>query len=156
MEYTIVPPPYDGEVNRANTSFEDLLESFEGRSLLPPDKIEVVIELARRELRSRAMYAAVVPRSMRDTALDMMLELFVSRYEGRTVYVSQLIAFSGESPAAALRRVENLEEARLVRRTPNADDRRRVIVSLTEKGRRILSAMLRNIYVPPPADVPAG
>lgn len=111
-----------------------------------------LVEKARQLLRARLDMAKVIPKGLfRDSAWDMLLELFISGEEGGILYVKQLMIASGESAAAAMRRIDRLEHAEFLERTPDPFDHRRVIVRLTQRGRSAMIAMLRNIFDPLPA-----
>ncbi|MFC3215619.1 helix-turn-helix domain-containing protein [Novosphingobium panipatense] len=110
------------------------------------------MEGARQILRARRKIAALEPRSLfRDTAWDMMLELFISGEEGGILFVKQLMIASGESAASAMRRIDRLESAGFLERIPDMLDQRRVIVQLTSKGRTAMLAMLDEVFGAPPA-----
>lgn len=106
-----------------------------------------LVEGARQLLRARLKMARHLPKGLlRDSAWDMILELFIAHEEGGIVYVKQLTLSSGESAAAAIRRIDRLEEAGLIERFPDPLDRRRVIVRLQERGRDAMLAMLMQIF----------
>lgn len=106
-----------------------------------------LLEGARQLLQARLKMARIVPKGlMRDSAWDMMLELYISGEEGGISYVKQLILTSGESPAAAMRRIERLEEAGFIERFIDPLDRRRVIVRLSERGHAAMFAMLEHVF----------
>jgi len=106
-----------------------------------------LVEWARKLLRARMKLAKLVPKGLfHDSAWDIMLELFISGEEGGVLHVKQLMIASGESSAAAMRRIDRLEEAVFIARTPDSLDHRRVIVQLTERGRTAMIAMLQHIF----------
>jgi DNA-binding MarR family transcriptional regulator len=106
-----------------------------------------LLEGARQLLQARLKMARLVPKGlMRDSAWDMMLELYISGEEGGISYVKQLILTSGESPAAAMRRIERLEEAGFIERFIDPLDRRRVIVRLSGRGHAAMLAMLEHVF----------
>lgn len=108
-----------------------------------------LIEGARQMLRGRKKIAALAPKGLfRDSAWDMMLELFISEGEGGVLYVKHIMLASGESAAAAMRRIDRLHEADFIKRIPDPLDQRRVIVRLTERGRRAMIAMLKHVFDP--------
>lgn len=116
-------------------------------------------DCARQLLHARKKIAALAPKGLfRDSAWDMMLELFISTEEGGIVYVKQMMLASGESAAAAMRRIDRLDKAEFLDRVPDMLDQRRVIVRLTERGRTAMLAMLKHVYDPmaPSAAVPAS
>jgi UDP-N-acetylmuramoyl-tripeptide--D-alanyl-D-alanine ligase len=106
-----------------------------------------LLEGARQLLQARLKMARLVPKGLlRDSAWDMMLELYISGEEGGISYVKQLILTSGESPAAAMRRIDRLEEAGFIERFIDPLDRRRVIVRLTGRGHAAMFAMLEHVF----------
>lgn len=105
-----------------------------------------LLDFAHRVMDARAKCAAYFPKGVfRDSAWDMMLELFIAGEERRVVCVKQLMAVSGESSTGAMRRIDRLEEVRLIRRRPDPEDHRRVIVNLTDSGREAMTALLTNL-----------
>ncbi|WP_052071684.1 MarR family transcriptional regulator [Sphingopyxis sp. MWB1] len=106
-----------------------------------------IVEGARHLLKARHKMAALLPKGLlRDSAWDMILELFVAQEEGGILYVKQLMLSSGESAAAAIRRIDRLEEAGLIERFSDPLDRRRVIVRLQEKGHEAVLTMLKQVF----------
>lgn len=116
-----------------------------------------VVERARQLLQARKKFVAMGPKGLfRDSAWDMMLELFISGEEGGILYVKQMMIASGDSPAAAMRRIDRLDEAEFIKRKSDILDQRRVIVSLTERGRAAMLAMLKHVFDPAPAPAPVA
>lgn len=114
---------------------------------------KLLVEGARQLLRARLKMARIAPRGLlRDSAWDMMLELFINGEEGGILYVKQLMLASGESSTAAMRRIDRLEEAGFLERFPDPLDRRRVIVRLKERGHSAMLAMLEHVFEPHPPD----
>lgn len=106
-----------------------------------------LVDGARQLLRARTKMARIAPKGLlRDSAWDMMLELFISGQEGGILFVKQLLHSSGESTTAALRRIDRLEEAGFIERFPDPLDRRRVIVRLQDRGRAAMFAMLEHVF----------
>lgn len=77
-----------------------------------------------------------------DPAWDMLLDLALSEATGRQISVTSLCIAAGVPTTTAMRRLEDLQTANLVERTPDANDRRRILVQLTEEGRRKMDAFL--------------
>lgn len=63
-----------------------------------------------------------------DPSWDMILELYVADREHRTVAVSQLCGASGGSTTTALRHLEQMEALGYLKRTPDVEDRRRLLI----------------------------
>lgn len=109
----------------------------------------LLVEGARQMLKGRKKIAGIAPKGLfRDSAWDMMLELFISEAEGGIVYVKHIMLISGESAAAAMRRIDRLHDADFIERNVDPLDHRRVIVRLTRRGQTAMIAMLRDIFCP--------
>ncbi|MEK9210743.1 MarR family transcriptional regulator [Sphingomonas sp. 2378] len=107
-----------------------------------------LVDLARQTQAMRANVAEFFPRDIfRDSAWDMMLELFIAEKESRPLCVKELILVSGESSTSALRRIDRLESAGLLRRRTDPADHRRLAVTLTQRGTDAMTAMLRHLYL---------
>lgn len=65
-----------------------------------------------------------------DPSWDMILELYVSTRENRSLAVSQLCSLSGGSTTTALRHLENLEALGYLGRDLDPEDRRRAKVAM--------------------------
>ncbi|MFG1350102.1 response regulator [Xanthobacter autotrophicus] len=104
-------------------------------------------------LRAHYLRALVAARADRDAifqaglfsdpAWEMMLDLAVAEASQRPISVTSLCIASGAPATTALRRIDDLEAAGLVTRTPDACDRRRIIVVLTDHGRGRMEAFVR-------------
>lgn len=70
-----------------------------------------------------------------DPAWDMMLDLALAEASDRAISVTSLCLASRAPTTTALRRIDDLQEAKLIERTPDQKDRRRIMVQLTEGGR---------------------
>lgn len=75
------------------------------------------------------------PAARDECAWDMILDLARSELVGATVTVSNLCAATNKPQTSALRKLNNLVKAGLVTKRPDLDDRRRVLVELTERTR---------------------
>jgi len=105
-----------------------------------------LLALARQIQAMRANTAKFFPRDVfRDSAWDMMLELFIAEQQNRPLCVKELILVSGESSTSALRRIDRLEGAGLIRRRTDPADHRRLAVTLTQRGTDAMTAMLRHL-----------
>lgn len=78
-----------------------------------------------------------------DPAWDMLLDLAVAEASGRPISVTSLCIASGAPTTTALRRIEDMKEAGLLDRIPDPQDRRRVLVHLTEEGRKRMEAFVQ-------------
>lgn len=108
----------------------------------------VLHDLARHMQFMRTKIIPLFPRDvLRDSALDMLLELFVAQFRNRDVCIKELIIVSGETSTSALRRIDRLEASGMLRRRPDPADHRRVAVALTEKGDDAMRAMLHHLFL---------
>ncbi|MDK8186558.1 MULTISPECIES: winged helix DNA-binding protein [Sphingomonas] len=121
------------------------------RGIRPPAMRESgpsLLDLARQTQAMRARTAQFFPRDVfRDSAWDMMLELFIADQQRRPICVKELILVSGESATSALRRIDRLEGAELLQRSTDPADHRRLAVTLTERGNAAMTAMLRQLFL---------
>ncbi len=93
-----------------------------------PDALKLLIRLRARRRNSTLGSFLEWP------AWDMLLDLAAVTAEGKHVSVSAICISSGAPQSTALRKLAALEAAGLVRRYLHGTDRRRVCLSLTEKG----------------------
>jgi len=110
-------------------------------------------DLSAQHLRARYLRALVAARADRDAifqtglfsdpAWEMMLDLAMAEASHRPISVTSLCIASGAPATTALRRIDDLEEAGLVSRVPDARDRRRIIVHLTDLGRARMEAFVQ-------------
>jgi DNA-binding MarR family transcriptional regulator len=73
--------------------------------------------------------------------------------------VSQLAADAGIAPSTASRILDALERRNIVRRAPSREDRRGVVISLTDAGRELLGrqdAWMRTRQIAFFTDLPVG
>lgn len=119
-----------------------------------------LVAFARRVLEARTRCAAFFPKDVfRDAAWDMMLEIFIATEEARMLCVKHVVLASRESATGAMRRIEGLEQAKLIKRVADPMDHRRVRVELTSSGYEAMTALLKQLYAvgsPTPADLPAS
>ncbi|HEV2516413.1 MAG TPA: winged helix DNA-binding protein [Devosia sp.] len=113
-----------------------------------------MVEAVRRLISAGAIYGSSMPKGLQDVTI--VLKLFVNGELGEELCVKQVLADSGISATGTLRRIESLEAAGLVRRQPDGDDARRVRVSLTERGRNMVIAMVQQVYGPVPGPYEVG
>lgn len=78
-----------------------------------------------------------------DPAWDMLLDLAVAEATGRPISVTSLCIASGAPTTTALRRIDDLKDAGLLDRVPDPLDRRRVLVHLTDEGRKRMEAFVQ-------------
>lgn len=78
-----------------------------------------------------------------DPAWEMLLDLAVAEATGRPISVTSLCIASGAPTTTALRRIDELREAGLIERRADPADRRRILVELTETGRRRMESFVK-------------
>jgi DNA-binding MarR family transcriptional regulator len=104
------------------------------------------VPAARRLLVARQNIAKVMPRNLfRDSAWDVMLELYIGTAEQTDVYVKQAIIASGECPATAMRIIARLEKSGFLCRMGDPSDQRRVVVSLSQAGMNAMEMLLEEL-----------
>lgn len=106
-----------------------------------------LLALARQTQQARINCSEHFPKNVfRDSAWDIMLELFAGAEEGRFLCVKDIMAISGESATGTMRRIESLEEADLIVRRFDPYDHRRMRVVLSEKGREAMISFLKHLF----------
>lgn len=99
-------------------------------------------------LRLRKLRAtAFVDKLFAQPAWDMLLELLECQLRGRRLSVSSLYLAAGVPPATALRRINDMERAGLIKRAYDPRDRRRQFIELTPETLQKLRNFLRNAQV---------
>jgi DNA-binding MarR family transcriptional regulator len=115
------------------------------------------------DVRSRARYAEVLairhallarqqrgrffnPKLFADPAWDMLLELYVAALTQRRITVSRLAERASVPMTTALRWIVTLEKEGLVIRENDRFDRRRVFLSLTDKGQDAMAAYFEQLH----------
>lgn len=111
----------------------------------------LLLDFARRTRAARDSHARHFPKDVfRDTAWDIMLELFIASEESRNLCVKEAMLVAGESPAGAARRLDSLENAGLIRRGLDPADHRRVLLHLSQHGRKAMFSFLCEMFQLPP------
>ena len=109
----------------------------------PAAAVAVTAAQLRAVLRARRLRDRFLGKGLcEDPAWDMLLDLYAARLEGRRVSVSSLCIAAAVAPTTALRWITRLTERRLLARTPDPGDRRRVFIGLTDEAVRALEAYL--------------
>lgn len=75
---------------------------------------------------------------------DILLDLFISRINGKRISITSACAASDCPPTTALRWVTVLEDDGLVNRIDDSSDRRRSWVAMSDKGMQFMSKYLTN------------
>lgn len=93
-----------------------------------------------RQLDAREKY---VPASiLRDTAWNILLDLYVHDNEGHGISISSACIASKGAPTTALRWIKRLEKERLLYRHADTEDKRRCYLSLTPECRKAIESWL--------------
>jgi len=143
-------PIFDNPSPVARRTISSLASAGHGRSV--PER--ELVESARRLIRARVEISKHIPqRVLKDAAWDILLELFVNGEEGGIVHIKKLILACGMTSTSAMRLIDRLDDAGLIARLPDPLDHRRVIVSLSERGRRAMVALLHGISETPDQDI---
>jgi DNA-binding MarR family transcriptional regulator len=124
----------------------DAVERRAGAGIKPaaaPSNATMLALLRLRRLRAVAFSG----RLFAQPAWDMLLELLECDLWARRTSVSSLYLAAGVPPATALRRLNDMEAAGLVRRTDDPRDRRRQFVELTPGTRAKLTAFFEDAQV---------
>ena len=106
-----------------------------------PDPRLVRTIIRRRQLRSQFFEDELFA----DPAWDMLLDLTAARAEHRRVSVTSLCIASGVPTTTALRWIKVLEQAELVTRVEDDTDRRRVFITLTERGAETMARYFEEV-----------
>lgn len=102
----------------------------------PPSDTAITAAELRRAIRARRLRDEMFgsPGLFEDPAWDMLLDLFAAELERRQVSVSSLCIAAAVAPTTALRWINKLIEVGLFERRPDAFDRRRAYIALTERA----------------------
>lgn len=93
------------------------------------------------EIRAQSTRRRLVsPDLLGDPCWEMLLDLLDKSIAGRTVSVSSLCSVVAVPATTALRRLDDMVAAGLIKRTRDGTDARRVLIGLTEDGTRRLQA----------------
>ena len=85
-----------------------------------------------------------------DPVWDMMLDLLAARLEGRAVRTSSLCIAAGVPTTSALRWIRELTERGLFVRVPDPNDRRGVLIELSdEAAERLMEHLAAGVQGPP-------
>jgi DNA-binding MarR family transcriptional regulator len=95
-------------------------------------------------LEARRRRSAVFGSLFADPAWDMLLELYAVQLEGKRAAVSDLCKVSAVPYTTALRWIGRLEDAGLVVRTADGEDKRRIWVALSPTGDKRMKQYFRN------------
>jgi DNA-binding MarR family transcriptional regulator len=106
---------------------------------------DLTVALARRILAMRRLRDRMLGAFFAEPAWDLLLELYVETHQGQTVTVSQLSLATQSPPTTALRWINTLAKAGLMVRRTDADDARRVLVTLTPRGEEGVRALLESV-----------
>jgi DNA-binding MarR family transcriptional regulator len=80
-----------------------------------------------------------------EPAWDILLDLFASQAEGKTVQVSSACIAAAVPASTALRYIAEMERRGLIKRAPSTQDRRSYHLTLTDEGRGHMEALLKRL-----------
>lgn len=110
------------------------------------DEAAHLVAAVRRMMRARQSRTSFFPAELfADPAWDMLLDLTLARLTGKQVSVSSLCLAAGVPATTALRRLDDLCDAGVTMRRPDARDGRRKFVELTEEGARRMLLYLERL-----------
>ena len=95
----------------------------------------------------RARRALFPEAALRESCWDILLLCFEADAAGKTICVKQIRSELEESSTSVLRRLQELEDALLVRRQRDAIDGRRTVVHLTSEAAERMSHFLINVSI---------
>lgn len=116
-----------------------------------------VVERARHIRQARESRHSFLPAALfGEPAWEMLLDLLISKQEGRPVALNSACIASGAPTTTAMRWVKFLQRAGLVEEQPDPKDRRRKFLVLTSLGERKVRAAVYGmqfaVYGSPPED----
>lgn len=85
------------------------------------------------------------PELFHEPAWDMMLALFIAHGERRTVNVGTLVTYSDAPVTTSQRWIEHLHRLGQINRVGDPVDRRRIEISLTDRGLSAMVGFLQSI-----------
>ncbi|WP_179042134.1 winged helix DNA-binding protein [Sphingobium lactosutens] len=106
---------------------------------------EELAAAARRYLRWRRKRDESYPRLFEDPAWEILLDLFVSKIEERSIYVSSACIASQVPQTTALRMIKRLNDLSLVKQEEDPFDGRRKILKITKPGIDVVVNFLQNL-----------
>lgn len=122
----------------------------EGRGEFDFDDLPGLLDLAKREYIQRGKRKNYFnDKFFGEPAWDIILDLFVTQGAGYRVSVTAACIASQVPPTTALRWLTILEDEGIIRRKPDASDRRRDWLELTDFGMARLRAYLRSLQPRP-------
>ncbi len=101
------------------------------------------VQAAALELKQRRERARHLPEAyFGEPAWDILLDLFVADAGGRDIPVGSACVAGGVPPTTGLRWVNALVSDGLVERFEDLEDRRRILVRITQRGKSIVDQIL--------------
>lgn len=111
-----------------------------------PGGVEELRRLSDRVLQWRRFQRSIFPDAVfRESCWDIMLLCFTGQLAGRQMCVKQIRIELDESNTSLLRRLQELEDAGMVRRERDDVDARRTIVRLTDEAAAAMSRYFKLI-----------
>jgi hypothetical protein len=123
----------------------------EAAKIDPPAAIDMHAAALRLQSFLRALPGRMHSDAFGDAALMILLDLFVAEQERRRLPIKSVCIGSGVPQSTALRYIERLEAAALIRRHANPADRRSAHIALTDAAIVNLRAVLMSLFGEKPA-----
>lgn len=99
------------------------------------DDLHCLAAIAHRIYSARRRREAHLPNEiLGEPGWDMLLDLFIQHAAKKRITVTSCCVAAAVPPTTALRWIDNLEKAGLVRRTPCESDGRRSYIEISEAG----------------------
>jgi hypothetical protein len=126
------------QVEHVSAELANLTHALREQAAPPP--AEASIAEIRAAIRSRQLRDSAFPGGLfADPAWNILLDLLLAHLERRPVSISSVCIAAGVPTTTALRWIATLERAGLVQRRPDAEDRRRIWLSLSPHGVEAMS-----------------
>src|SRR3984893_15871879 len=138
-------------MNNPDSQFEMLEENLEGLSARVPDLPITGILLCRLILHLGRQMSAMFEQQIRPFGLAeadfRVLTTLFSQPDG-VAHPSDLCARAAQSPANMSRISDALVSRDLITRVPSGQDRRRMVLRITEQGEDLVRRLLPKLFVP--------
>lgn len=140
MNYRPLSRTDDTDLVEIKETLSELLDVLRTRDTLAapsaaPTPDADILDYAKRLLTIRTSRRQFLPPGYFESpALTILLDLYVSKREGRQVAVSDAVAISGAPTSTALRWIATMEADGYVTKHPDPTDRRRTLLSTTPRA----------------------
>ena len=105
-----------------------------------------LVSVARTLMAQRRARTQFMPPSLfHEPAWDILLSLFIAQEEGRTLNVKHLVQLIDTAVTTSQRWIDQLTHMHLIDRIIDPDDRRKLEVALSDRGRAMLVPYLQSL-----------